>query len=670
MRLIIAEKPSLGRTIADALGGGRRGDGFISGSSWLITWAFGHMYEQAMPDAYLPDSVPSTKKGGKVWRQQDLPIIPDKWILQARPDVKKQLRIIAQQLKKATEVVHAGDPDREGQLLVDEILVELKWIGVTKRIWLQDLTREGIQRSFKTLVSNKEYKGLYDAALSRSRCDWLLGMNVTRAFTLAYQEAGGGGVISVGRVQTPTLNLIVERDRLIENFVPVSYFVVSAIFKHANGDIPTLWQPKPNDCDSKTGGKYCLNRDTAEAVVAKILNQPGKIKASKRIRKKEKPPLPFSLSALQTLASSKWGYGAQQTLDAAQKLYEIHKLITYPRTDVGYLSKNQHADAKKILDAIGKINPKLIKDADTKRKSRAFNDKKVTAHTGMIPTAKTPDVKQLTTQERNLYGVIARHYVAQFLPDHEYQAVEVRIECLSELFLGKGRVTVVEGWKSILPPSRKEAGDLPVVSNNDDVSCTEAKVADKQTKPPPRFTEGTLIKAMAGIARYVEDKKVKAALKESAGIGTEATRASIIETLKKRSYIHAKGKLLISTDHGRNFIDSVPGRVKDPAVTAWWEQQLSEIADEGADAQIFMQKMTGWMSKLVANTHAEQFRIAAKENPRKLAGKGNKGKNRPSKKMIELAKKLAKERSIKLPRGYTQSFDLTRQFIDKQLGNK
>ncbi len=666
MRLIIAEKPSLGRTIADALGGGRRGDGCIRGSSWLITWAFGHMYEQAMPDAYLPDSVPSAKKGTKVWRKQDLPIIPQKWILQARPDVKKQLKIIAQQLKKATEVVHAGDPDREGQLLVDEILVELNWTGVTKRIWLQDLTRQGIQRSFKTLANNEDYKGLYDAALSRSRCDWLLGMNVTRAFTLAYQEAGGGGVISVGRVQTPTLNLIVERDRLIENFVPVAYFVVTATFKHVNGDIPVMWQPKSNNCDTKTGGKYCLNRDTAEAVVAKVLNQQGKVRSSKRTRKKEKAPLPFSLSALQTLASARWGYGAQQTLDTAQKLYEKHKLITYPRTDVGYLSKNQHADAKKILNAIAKVNPKLIKDADIKRKSRAFNDKKVTAHTGIIPTAKTPNVAQLTTPELNLYGVIVRHYVAQFLPDHEYQTVEIRIECLQELFLGKGRLTLVKGWKSILPPSKKEAGDLPVVSNNDEVSCAEAEVVDKQTKPPARFTEGTLIKAMAGIARYVEDKKVKAALKESAGIGTEATRASIIETLKKRNYINAKGKLLISTDHGRHFIDSVPGRVKNPAVTAWWEQQLSEIADEGADADIFMHKMTSWMCKLVANTHTEQFRIAAKANPQKSGGKG--GKNQPTKKMIGLAKKLAKERGIKPPRGYTRSFDLTREFIDKQLG--
>ncbi len=334
MQLIIAEKPSLGCTIADALGGGQRRDGHIHGSNWVVTWAFGHMYEQAMPDAYLPDSVPVTKKGSKVWRKEDLPIIPQQWILQARPDVKKQLKIISQQLKKATEVVHAGDPDREGQLLIEEILVELNWTGATKRIWLQDLTRDGIKRSFQLMKPNNHYKGLYEAALSRSHCDWLLGMNVTRSFTLAYQEAGGGGVISVGRVQTPTLNLIVERDRLIEDFIPVPYYVVAAVFKHSNGDIPAMWIPKLDACDPKGGDRHCLKREIAQAVADKIQQQHGKITSAKRNKRKETAPLPFSLSALQTIASAKWGYSAQQVLDVAQKLYEAHKLITYPRTSM------------------------------------------------------------------------------------------------------------------------------------------------------------------------------------------------------------------------------------------------------------------------------------------------------------------------------------------------
>lgn len=678
MRLIIAEKPSLARTIAEALGQGQRRDGHIKGRDWIITWAFGHMYEQAMPDEYLsntntPATTPSSleKKASKdhskktkkqPWRKEDLPIIPQQWILHSRPDVKAQLKIITQQLKKATLVIHAGDPDREGQLLVDEILVESKWSGPTKRIWLQDLTREGIKRSFQSLKSNTEYKGLYQAALSRSRCDWLLGMNVTRAYTLAYQQAGGHGVISVGRVQTPTLNLIVERNLLIENFVPVSYYTVAAEFKHEKGLIPTDWIPKIEDCDPKIDDKHCLNPQIAQAVADKIKNQQGHIKSSRRTKRKEKPPLPFSLSALQTAASAKWGYGAQQTLDAAQQLYESHKLITYPRTDVGYLSENQRADVKKILSALGKANPILVEGTDSSRKSRAFNDKKVTAHTGIIPTAKIPNIKLLTKTERSLYGLIARHYVAQFLPDHEYQNIEIKIECVNELFIGKGRITLIEGWKSILPPSRKEAGDLPLVTNGDKVHCLDSKVIDKKTKPSSQFTEGTLIKAMAGIARYVEDKKVKAALKESAGIGTEATRASIIETLKTRHYIDVKGKQLISTSHGRHFIRSIPSRVKDPAVTAWWEQQLSEIANEGADAEAFMQKITHWMTKLVTHAAPEQFKQAAEANPRKTDGN-----HPPTKKMIALAKKLAHQKKIKPPRGYTQSFDLTRQFIDQYL---
>ena len=663
MKLIIAEKPSLGRTIADALGHGRKGNGCIHGDSWIITWAFGHMYEQAMPDSYLPDNVPTTKKGTKVWRLEDIPIIPKRWILNPRSDAKQQLNIIAGLLKNATEVVHAGDPDREGQLLIDEILLEKGWKGPTQRLWLQDLTQNGIRKAFKQIRSNNDYKGLYEAAVSRSRCDWLLGMNVTRAFTLCYQKAGGDGVISVGRVQTPTLNLIVERDRQIDSFVPLPYYIVTSQFDHENGIIAAQWVPSEDDSDPD--GR-CLKKSVADQVCAKIMGQAGTIRTASRNKKREIAPLPFSLSVLQTVANARWGYGAQQVLDAAQKLYEEHKLTTYPRTDCGFLASGQHADANNILKAIGDANPQLVKDVDPSRKSKAFNDSKVTAHTGIIPTAKQPDVSRLSTIERNLYGLIARHYVAQFLPDHEYQAVEITIECCQEKFTGKGKKTLVVGWKSVLPPQKKEATDLPLVNKGDAVMSKSAELIDKKTKPLSRFTEGTLIKAMAGIARYVENPKVKSALKESAGIGTEATRASIIETLKQRNYILLKGKIIISTDHGRHFIDSIPGRIKDPAVTAWWEQQMSEIAEEGADANTFLEKMTDWMCKLVASANPEQFRTAAKANPKRERGSGS--NNPPTRKMIQLAKSIAKDRNIKLPRGYTKSFDITKQFLDKQLG--
>ena len=662
MQLIIAEKPSLGRTIAQALGGGRKENGLIRGDGWIVTWAFGHMYEQAMPDEYLPDDLPTTKKGSKVWRKQDLPIIPEKWIMHPRSDVLKQLKIIRDALKSATEVVHAGDPDREGQLLVDEILEMMSCTQSIKRVWLQDLTEQGIQRSFSQMKSNRAYRGLYLAALSRSRCDWTLGMNVTRAYTLDYQAAGGGGVISVGRVQTPTLNLIVERDREVEDFVAVNHFAVNGTFDHHNGTISANWVPGEEIADPH--GR-CLKRQSAAAVAERVIGVTGTVVAAKKSKKRESAPLPFSLSALQTVASSKWGYGAKQVLDIAQKLYEEHKLITYPRTDCGYLSEGQHGDVKAVLAAIRKVNPKLVENVDSSRKSKAFNDKKVTAHTGMVPTAKVPDLSRLSDQERNLYGLIARHYVAQFLPDYEYEAVEIKLECEGEQFVGKGRQVVATGWREVLPSTKKEVVQ-PEVKRGDHAVCSEATVEDKKTKPPARFTEGTLIKAMAGIAKYVEDPKGKAALKESAGIGTEATRASIIETLKERTYIESKGKKIISTAHGRNFIDSVPGRIKDPAVTAWWEQQMSEIAEQKADADLFLEKINGWMRKLIESSSMDQFRVAAAANPRKSMG----GTNPPTKKMVALVKKVAEEKGVKAPRGYTKSFDLTRQFLDEQLGKR
>ena len=307
-----------------------------------------------------------------------------------------------------------------------------------------------------------------------------------------------------------------------------------------------------------------------------------------------------------------------------------------------------------------------MKDTDLSRKSKAFNDSKVTAHTGIIPTARRPDVSRLSPIERNLYGLIARHYVAQFLPEHEFQAVEVEIECCKEKFTGKGKKTLVVGWKNVLPPQKKDAADLPLVNKGDTAMCKSTELTDKKTKPLSRFTEGTLINAMAGIARYVENPKAKSVLRESAGIGTEATRASIIETLKQRNYVRLKGKIMLSTEHGRHFIDSVPGQIKDPAVTAWWEQQMSEIAEENANANIFLEKMTGWMCKLVASATPEQFRAAAKANPKKERAKG--GNNPPTRKMIQLAKSIAKDRNLKLPRGYTKSFGITRNFLDAQLG--
>ncbi len=667
MKLIIAEKPSLGRTIASALGHGRKGNGCIVSDDWTVTWAFGHMYEQAMPDSYLTANVPTTQKGTKVWRLEDLPIIPKQWILNPRADAKQQLAIIAGLLKNATEVTHAGDPDREGQLLIDEILLEMKWNGTTQRVWLQDLTLDGIRKAFKQVRPNSDYRGLYKAAVSRSRCDWLLGMNVTRAFTLCYQKAGGDGVISVGRVQTPTLNLIVERDRQIDNFVPLPFYAIKAQFEHQNGFIVTHWVPSEDDSDPD---RRCLKKEVAEQVCAKIKGQTGIIHKASRNKRRESAPLPFSLSTLQTVANARWGYGAQQVLDAAQKLYEEHKLTTYPRSDCGYLASGQHADAKNILKAIGEANPQLVKDADPSRKSKAFNDSKVTAHTGIIPTAKRPDVAKLSPLERNLYGLVARQYVAQFLPDHEYQAVEVEIECCYEKFTGKGKKTLVIGWKDVLSVQKKEAEDLPLVSKGDTAICQSAELIDKKTKPLSRLTEGTLINAMAGIARYVENPKAKSVLRESAGIGTEATRASIIETLKQRHYIQLKGKIILSTEHGRHFIDSVPGRIKDPAVTAWWEQQMSEIAEENADANIFLEKMTDWMCKLVASANPEQFSAAAKANPKKEFGNGNNNgsNNPPTAKMVQLAKSIAKDRKLKLPSGFGKSFDITRKFLDAQLG--
>ena len=581
MRLFIAEKPSLGKAIAAQLPGQKKPTRtHIQCGSDVVTWAFGHLYELAEPDAYLPDSVPVNGSGKKRWRLEDLPIIPQAWQKVAKASAKDQLAAIKALLKDVSEVVNAGDPDREGQLLVDEILDALKWKGPTKRIWLAALDPASVQKALASLKDNKVYVPLRDAAEARSRADWLVGMNLTRAYTL---KSNNAGLVSVGRVQTPTLALVVRRDAEIESFVPVQHYVPVMTFRHQNGEYKATWTAPADFAGLDAEGRL-VNLPTAQAITNDVGGKQGKIASFESQDGTEGPPLPFTLSKLQASASAKYGLSAQDTLNCAQALYEVHKLTSYPRTDCAYLPESQLTDARMVLAAVARVNPgmdSLANGADLSLKSAAWNAAKVGAHHGIIPTSHDQvTVDALSDVEKQVYDLIVRAYLAQFYPPHRYTKTVTVTQCAGHEWEAKGRTQLAAGWRTVLAGEKpaEDAQALPLMRVGDAVDWVDGRVDHRVTKPPARYTDGTLIAAMSSVHKLVTDPKIKARLKETSGLGTEATRANIIETLLKREFVERKGKQVISTLRGRALVAALPEVLTDPGVTGLWEDALSEVA--------------------------------------------------------------------------------------------
>ncbi len=565
MILVIAEKPSLAKAIRAAVGG-----------EYTVTNLYGHMYEQDEPDDYLPDTVPKNSKGNKIWRMEDLPIVPTEWKLHPKKECKEQIGKIKELLKSATSVVNAGDPDREGQLLVDELIQQLKYKGEVKRVWLKSLTPEAIKTAFQNLKPNSQYIPLRDAALARSHADWLVGLNLTRAWTVK-----SSGLMSVGRVQTPTLSMIVARDLAIENFKASDYFDIVAHMKHAGGEFVAKWKP----ANTEGAGFDEDGRLTDKAVADRVAGLSGDahVDTYKSEAKKRFAPLPFSLSALQKKASAKYGFGAQKVLDLAQELYD-EQYTSYPRTDCQYLGTDQIDALKAVCEGLAvKFGVKVI---DIKHS--AFNDTKVTAHTAIVPTNK--NASGLVGDVAKLYDMIARSTVALFCAPEEYQAVSVSLEMGGEDWTASGKTVTSAGWTALyggeLDEDEENEPALPVMKVGD-AAQGKVEVKSAKTKPPKRFTEGALIDAMANIHRYIEDPAARAKLKETAGIGTDATRSNVIETLFRRSWIETKGKAIISTASGRSVIAALPADLKDPVTTAQWEDRLSEIAAGKESARAF-----------------------------------------------------------------------------------
>lgn len=579
--LYLCEKPDQGNIVAKALGGGRRGSGGIEGDGWIVTWAFGHLLTPYMPEDYDPEQ--------KRWSWETLPIVPKKFEFKpAAPSKAKQVSAIAAYMKKAGAVVISTDADREGELIAYEILNRLKWSGKTDRLWISDLTPEAVRKALSKLKPASETKPLYWAAAARTYADWIVGMNLSRAATLKYAERGAKPM-SVGRVQTPVLALIVDLERKIVNFKPETYYEIKAQVATQAGRFVMRHAPSADE--------RIIDASEARRRLSLVDGHKGPLSVSKE-RKTQGPPKLFDLNALQQDCNARFGWSADHALKVLQSLYETHNIVTYPRTDCAALPEDHVANIPKIaanLAGVADLAPIAGALGEPVVRKGIYNDKKVTAHHAIVPTNKAPDISALNADEARLYDLVARYWLAAHMPDMEYLQTRISMDAQGVKLTAGGRQILKPGWRAAFDGAAKAEGDeedagdegtqtLPPVKDGDGGQVAEAALETKQTKPPARYSEKTLLRAMENIAAHVDDPAARKRLKDTSGIGTPATRASVIETLKARGYVKMKKRQIHPTDTAFTLIDKLRGIAPgyaDPAMTAQWEDVLDDIATKG-----------------------------------------------------------------------------------------
>jgi len=608
MRVFLCEKPSQGKDIARVLGAGQRGSGCYSGSGTVVTWCIGHLVEAVPPEGYGEQY--------KRWSIEQLPIIPERWRVEVKASVAAQFKVVKHLVAQASELVIATDADREGEMIAREILDLCSYRGPIQRLWLSALNDASIRKALGALKPSAETLSLYYSALARSRADWLIGMNLSRLFTVLGRQAGYSGVLSVGRVQTPTLRLVVDRDREIARFVSVPYWTVEVLLAQSGHSFGAHWLPP--DSTSDAAGR-CLQQPVAQHAADRIrADREARVVSVETERVREAAPLPFDLGTLQEVCSRQLGLDVQETLDIAQALYETHKATTYPRSDSGYLPESMLAEVPAVLDALLATDPglrPLIDKLDRSQRSRAWNDDKVTAHHGIIPTLEPTRLSAMSEKEQAVYGLIRSHYLAQFLPHHEFDRTTAVLTSGGQPLQATGKQVVVPGWRLALVNAGPEKSDdepaqrsqiLPPLASGTRCGVEQVEMKALKTLPPKPYTQGELIKAMKAVAKLVTDPRLKQKLKETTGIGTEATRASIINGLLGRSYLLKKGRAIRASDAAFTLIDAVPAAIADPGTTAIWEQALDMIEAGQMTLDTFIEKQSAWVTQLV-----QQYRGAS-----------------------------------------------------------
>lgn len=606
MRVFLCEKPSQGKDIARVLNANQRGAGCYSGSGITVTWCIGHLVEAAPPETYGEQL--------KRWAIEHLPIIPTRWQVEVKAATASQFKIVKKLVEQASELVIATDADREGEMIAREIIDLCGYRGPIQRLWLSALNEASIRKALSALRPAADTLLMYHSALARSRADWLIGMNLSRLFTILGRQSGYDGILSVGRVQTPTLKLVVDRDREIARFIAVPYWAIEVALAHAQQPFTANWVPPPGATDD--AGR-CLQQPIAQSAINRIrATGVAEVVSVETERVREGPPLPFDLGTLQEVCSRQLGLDVQETLDIAQALYETHKATTYPRSDSGYLPESMLAEVPVVIDSLLKTDPglrPLIEQLDRNQRSRAWDDGKVSAHHGIIPTLEPVSLSAMSEKELAVYQLIRAHYLAQFLPHHEFDRTVAVFSCSEHRLQAVGKQIVIPGWHQVLnkhmPESEAETEStarnqvLPPLYKG--LSCQVDNVDLKalKTLPPKPYTQGELVKAMKGVAKLVTDPRLKQKLKETTGIGTEATRAGIITGLLGRGYLLKKGRSIRASDAAFTLIDAVPAAITDPGTTAIWEQALDMIETGQMTLDTFVEKQSVWITQLV-----EQYR--------------------------------------------------------------
>lgn len=588
--LVLAEKPSVGRELARVLGAGQKQNGYQEGSKYIVTWALGHLVTLADPEQYGEQY--------KKWDLSTLPMLPEKMELVVIKETSKQYRVVKDLLKRKDVdwLVIATDAGREGELVARWILEKAGFHKPVKRLWISSQTDKAIQEGFAKLHPAKDYDALYAAAVCRAEADWFVGLNVTRALTCKYNAQ-----LSAGRVQTPTLSMIVQRENEIKKFVPKEYSAITALSQ----GVKLHWR------DAQGQGRI-FDKEQAERILRSLQGKKAVITAIKKDLKKEPAPLLYDLTELQRDANKQFGFSAKQTLNLMQKLYEEYKLLTYPRTDSRYLSADLIPTLPERLKAVsnGEYRPyaAAILKGGIKTNKRIVDDSKVSDHHAIIPTEQRMDLGRLSYEERRIYDLVVKRFLAVFSAPFQYEQTTVLAQIGQEQFTAKGKIVQNQGWRAIYAgiDFDEEEGDqeeqeqfLPDLKKGDELPILKCQRETGQTKPPARYTEATLLSAMEHPGKFVANRAAREALDAVNGIGTPATRADIIEKLFASFYIERRGKEILPTSKGTQLIDLVPEGLKSPELTGRWEQRLSAIAKGKEKSQVFTKEMRQYASALV-----------------------------------------------------------------------
>ncbi|WP_078547637.1 DNA topoisomerase III [Litchfieldia alkalitelluris] len=591
--VVLAEKPSVARDIARVLNCHKKGNGFIEGDRYIVTWALGHLVTLADPESY-DDKY-------KSWKLEDLPMLPNDLKLVVIKQTSKQFHAVKAQLTRSDvgEIIVATDAGREGQLVADWIIKKAKVTKPTKRLWISSVTDKAIKEGFQKLKNGKEFENLFLSAVARSEADWYVGLNATRALTTKHNAQ-----LSSGRVQTPTLAIIAKREEEIKQFVPKPYYGLKA---QTEDNLSLIWQ------DVKTNETRTFAKDKADQLLVKTNKNQAKVIDVDKKHKKSFAPGLYDLTELQRDANKAFGYSAKDTLSIMQKLYEQHKVLTYPRTDSRYLSSDIVDTLKERIKACGvgpytKLAHKVLQKPIKTNKS-FVDDSKVSDHHAIIPTEETVFLAKLSDKERKIYDLVVKRFLAVLYPAFEFEQTTIKALIGDETFVAKGKTVINLGWKEVYENRFEEddEGDemkeqlLPRLEVGNMLRISSVTQTKGETKPPSRFNEATLLSAMENPAKYMggENKDLIKTIGQTGGLGTVATRADIIEKLFNSFSIEKKGKEIFITSKGKQLLDLAPEDLKSPALTAEWEQKLEAISKGKLNKNAFMNEIKSYTKTIV-----------------------------------------------------------------------